>query len=197
MAIPDGFKSVSIYLSPELAEAIERYAIENNITRKSKDSHKGIEPSYGTAIVKLLDNLLIKKDDLIAGSNKDGFEERISRLETILNSHLPSTVPSHLPDNSLATEPVSDSHLLGTVLSHLPDKSLEIESSDLGIIEIENNKLTTQSYTYHKFAKYLKLDRPATPRATRVEANNLIATAKEKGKGDWKYNSDEGKFNRQ
>ena len=81
MAIPDNYQAVSVYLPPELAQKVKDYAIEHNLTRKSKVGNK---PALGTAVVEI--------------------------LATILNSPLPSKVPSQVPakaspllDNVLST----------------------------------------------------------------------------------------------
>ena len=81
MAVPDNYQTVSVYLPPELAQKVKDYAIEHNLTRKSK---AGDKPALGTAVVEI--------------------------LTTILNSPLPSKVPSEvltkasqLPDNVLSS----------------------------------------------------------------------------------------------
>ena len=80
MAVPDNYQTVSVYLPPELAQKVKDYAIEHNLTRKSK---AGDKPALGTAVVEI--------------------------LATIFNSPLPSQIPSQLltktsqlPDNVLS-----------------------------------------------------------------------------------------------
>jgi hypothetical protein len=81
MAVPDNYQTVSVYLPPELAQKVKDYAIEHNLTRKSK---VGDKPALGTAVVEI--------------------------LASILDSPLPSKVPSpspakvsKVPDNVLST----------------------------------------------------------------------------------------------
>ena len=81
MAVPDNYQAVSVYLPPELAQRVKDYAVEHNLTRKSKVGNK---PALGTAVVEI--------------------------LATILDSPLPSKSPSQvpaktspLPDNALST----------------------------------------------------------------------------------------------
>jgi hypothetical protein len=81
MAVPDNYQTVSVYLPPELAQKVKDYAIEHNLTRKSK---AGDKPALGTAVVEI--------------------------LTSILDSPLPSKAPSQspakisqLPDNVLST----------------------------------------------------------------------------------------------
>ena len=71
MAVPDNYQTVSVYLPPELAQKVKDYAIEHNLTRKSK---VGDKPALGTAVVEI--------------------------LATILDSPLPSKVPSQLPSKT-------------------------------------------------------------------------------------------------
>jgi hypothetical protein len=81
MAVPATYQTVSVYLPPELAQKVKDYAIEHNLTRKSK---AGDKPALGTAVVEI--------------------------LASILDSPLPSKAPSQslaeisqLPDNVLST----------------------------------------------------------------------------------------------
>ena len=76
MAVPDNYQTVSVYLPPELAQKVKDYAIEHNLTRKSK---VGDKPALGTAVVEI--------------------------LASIFNSPLPKVraKTSPLPDNVLST----------------------------------------------------------------------------------------------
>ena len=81
MAVPHNYQTVSVYLPPELAQKVKDYAIEHNLTRKSK---VGDKPALGTAVVEILTSL----------------------LSSPLLSKVPSQVPikiSQLPDNVLST----------------------------------------------------------------------------------------------
>jgi len=81
MAVPHNYQTVSVYLPPELAQKVKDYAIEHNLTRKSK---VGDKPALGTAVVEILTSL----------------------LNSPLLSKAPSQVPikiSQLPDNVLST----------------------------------------------------------------------------------------------
>ena len=59
-------KGVMVYLPPDLEAVLEKYCIENKITRKTKDG--GVVPSMGTGIVQYLKSQLLG----IASSNMSG-----------------------------------------------------------------------------------------------------------------------------
>ena len=116
MAIPDNYQAVSVYLPPELAQKVKDYAIEHNLTRKSKAGNK---PALGTAVVEILAILLssplpskVPSQSLVEASQVPDnvlsiVLERLDRLESI-TSQLQNTqldlidaTTSTLPSNVL------------------------------------------------------------------------------------------------
>jgi hypothetical protein len=102
MAVPDNYQTVSVYLPPELAQKVKDYAIEHNLTRKSK---AGDKPALGTAVVEI--------------------------LASIFNSPLPSKAPSQLltkvsqlPDNVLGNV-LERLDLLESITSQLQNVQLD------------------------------------------------------------------------
>jgi hypothetical protein len=117
MAVPDNYHTVSVYLPPELAQKVKDYAIEHNLTRKSK---AGDKPALGTAIVEILATILDSplpskvpsqlpaKASKIPGNVLSTVLERLDRLESITSqlqntqqdpiNTSASTLPSNVPD---------------------------------------------------------------------------------------------------
>jgi hypothetical protein len=132
MAVPDNYQTVSIYLPPELAQKVKDYAIEHNLTRKSK---VGDKPALGTAIVEILAVILDSplpskvlsqlpvKTSKLPGNILSIVLERLDRLESITSqlqntqlapiNTLTGTLPSNVPEQS----------------NHLPSKT-SIESPE-------------------------------------------------------------------
>lgn len=131
MAVPDNYQTVSVYLPPELAQKVKDYAIEHNLTRKSK---AGDKPALGTAVVEILASILdsplpskapsqsLAKTSQLPDNVLSTVLERLDRLESItsqlqntrldpintLNSTLPSNVPdqsNHLPSQTSIKSP--------------------------------------------------------------------------------------------
>lgn len=102
MAVPDNYQTVSVYLPPELAQKVKDYAIEHNLTRKSK---VGDKPALGTAVVEILTSL----------------------LNSPLLSKAPSQAPiktSQLPDNVLSTV-LDRLNRLESIISQLQNTQLD------------------------------------------------------------------------
>ena len=126
MAVPDNYQTVSVYLPPELAQKVKDYAIEHNLTRKSK---AGDKPALGTAVVEI--------------------------LTTILNSPLPSKVPSEvltkasqLPDNVLSSV-LKRLDCLESITSQLQATQLDpintMNSTLLGNVLEQSNHVPSQT----------------------------------------------------
>jgi hypothetical protein len=133
MAVPATYQTVSVYLPPELAQKVKDYAIEHNLTRKSK---VGDKPALGTAVLEILAAILnsplpskVPSQSLVQASQVpdnvlSNVLKRLDRLESITNqlqnTQLDpitlsiSTLPSNVPEQS----------------NHLPFKTL-IESLEL------------------------------------------------------------------
>jgi hypothetical protein len=119
MAVPDNYQTVSVYLPPELAQKVKDYAIEHNLTRKSK---VGDKPALGTAVVEILTSILNStlpskvlstlpiKSSQLPDNVLSTVLERLDRLESITSQlqnvrlnpiNTPtSTLPSNVPDQS-------------------------------------------------------------------------------------------------
>jgi hypothetical protein len=93
-------KGVMVYITPELETVLEKYCIERNITRKTRDGH--VFASLGTGIVQYLKSQLlgVESNSGITPSpsmSKDEVLELIKEYST-------NNVPSTLPDDSLRGE---------------------------------------------------------------------------------------------
>jgi hypothetical protein len=119
MAVPDNYQTVSVYLPPELAQKVKDYAIEHNLTRKSK---VGDKPALGTAVVEILASILdsplpskvpspsLAKNSHVPDNVLSNVLERLDRLESITSQlqntwldpiNAPtSTLPSNVPERS-------------------------------------------------------------------------------------------------
>ena len=135
MAVPDNYQTVSVYLPPELAQKVKDYAIEHNLTRKSK---VGDKPALGTAIVEILTSIFLStlpskvpsplpaKASKVPDNVLSTVLERLDHLESItsqlqnprldpidaLNSTLPSNVPeqsNHVPSQASIGSPEPES----------------------------------------------------------------------------------------
>jgi hypothetical protein len=131
MAVPDNYQTVSVYLPPELAQKVKDYAIEHNLTRKSK---VGDKPALGTAVVEILASIFNSplpskapsqvpiKTSQLPNNVLSTVLERLDRLESItsqlqstqlnpinaMNSTLPSSVPeqsNHVPSQTSIGSP--------------------------------------------------------------------------------------------
>ena len=133
MAVPDNYQTVSVYLPPELAQKVKDYAIEHNLTRKSK---AGDKPALGTAVVEILANIfnsplpsqapsqLLTKTSQSPDNVLSNVLERLDRLESIT---------SQLQNTQLDLINATTSTLLSNVLeqsSHLPSQT-SIKSPEL------------------------------------------------------------------
>jgi hypothetical protein len=106
-------KGVMVYVTPELETVLEKYCIERNITRKTRDGH--VFASLGTGIVQYLKSQLlgVESNSGIAPSpslSKDEVLELIKEYST-------NNVPSPLPDESLKGEVEA----LGELVTELQD----------------------------------------------------------------------------
>jgi hypothetical protein len=119
MAVPDNYQTVSVYLPPELAQKVKDYAIEHNLTRKSKVGEK---PALGTAVVEILTSIfdsplpskalsqLLTQASPLPDNVLSTVLERLARLESITSqlqntwldpiNATTSTLPSNVPEQS-------------------------------------------------------------------------------------------------
>jgi hypothetical protein len=137
MAVPDNYQTVSVYLPPELAQKVKDYAIEHNLTRKSK---VGDKPALGTAVVEILASILdsplpskapsqlLTQISPLPDKMLSTVLERLDRLESLTSELLgtwldpinapTSTLPSNVPEQ----------------LNHLPSKA------SIGLTEPESSQ---------------------------------------------------------
>jgi hypothetical protein len=135
MAVPATYQTVSVYLPPELAQKVKDYAIEHNLTRKSK---VGDKPALGTAVLEILAAILnsplpskVLSQSLVQASQVpdnvlSNVLKRLDRLESITSQlqnvrldpinastiTLPSNVPeqsNHLPSQTSIESPELES----------------------------------------------------------------------------------------
>ena len=91
MAVPEGFKTVTCYLPPELAEQLEAYCIKHEITRKNKQGE--LSPSWGTGIVEAL-KLFFSSDNVPSPLPDTGLDKRM--VEELVKDSLSSMLPSNV-----------------------------------------------------------------------------------------------------
>lgn len=89
-------KGVMVYITPELETVLEKYCIERNITRKTRDGH--VFASLGTGIVQYLKSQLLGIDSVsgiapVNSLSKDDVLELIAEYST---NNAPSTIPDEL-----------------------------------------------------------------------------------------------------
>jgi hypothetical protein len=133
MAIPDNYQAVSVYLPPELAQKVKDYAIEHNLTRKSK---AGDKPALGTAVIEILTSILDSplpsrvpsqlpiKASQVPDNVLSNVLERLARLESLTSELLGTWIdPMTLPVSTLPSN-------VPELANHLPSQTL-IESPEL------------------------------------------------------------------
>ncbi len=103
MAVPEGFKTVTCYLPPELAEQLEAYCFKHEITRKNKQGE--LSPSWGTGIVEAL-KLFFSSDTLLSPLPDSGLDKRM--IENMVKDSLSSIIPSQLPNNAPSEEKLQE-----------------------------------------------------------------------------------------
>lgn len=109
-------KGVMVYLPPDLEAVMEKYCIENKITRKTKDG--GVVPSMGTGIVQYLKSQLlntVRGSTLETALTRDDVQLMINEAMQLLRS-----------DNSATTAIKS---FTSTVLSDILPRLEALESA--------------------------------------------------------------------
>jgi hypothetical protein len=135
MAVPDNYQTVSVYLPPELAQKVKDYAIEHNLTRKSK---VGDKPALGTAVVEIL--AIILDSPLPSKVPSQSLDEFSQLPNTVLSTVLErldrlESITSQLPNTQL--NPISES--TSTLPSNVPKQSNHVPSQT----SIESPELET------------------------------------------------------
>ncbi len=86
-------KGVMVYITPELETVLEKYCIERNITRKTRDGH--VFASLGTGIVQYLKSQLlgVESNSSINQSPSLSKDEVLELIKEYSTNNVPSTVP--------------------------------------------------------------------------------------------------------
>ena len=142
MAVPEGYKTVTCYLPPELAEQLKAYCFEHEITRKNKQGE--LSPSWGTGIVEAL-KLFFSSDNVPSPLPDIGLDQRIvedmvkESLDSLLPSHLSNNVPSEKKLKELIQDSVT--HLLPSLLSShvLVQDSPVLKELESRLLQLEAN----------------------------------------------------------
>jgi hypothetical protein len=149
MAVPEGYKTITCYLPPELAEQLEAYCFKHEITRNNKRGE--LSPSWGTGIVETL-KLFFSSDTLPSPLPDTGLEKRMveelvkESLDSIVLSQVYNNVPSEEKLKELIQESVTN--LLPSLLSSNvlnPDSPVLKELDNrLSQLEANHNQLDRQ-----------------------------------------------------
>ncbi len=145
MAVPEGYKTVTCYLPPEIAEQLEAYCFKHEITRKNKQG--ALSPSWGTGIVEAL-KLFFSSDSVPSplpdnGLDKSMVEELVKdSLNSLLSSPLHNNVPSEDKLKELIQESVTN--LLPSLLSS------NVLIQDSPILKELDNRLSQLEANHHQ-----------------------------------------------
>jgi hypothetical protein len=168
MAVPEGYKTITCYLPPDIAKRLEGYCLENQITRKDKQGE--LQASWGTGVVEILkvffnsDTLpsplldTLPNDGLSKGEVKD-------LVEDLVKDSLGSLLPNTLLGNGLSKGEVEDlvkdlvKDSLGSLVSSaLPSDGLSEErlkkleatiaqlQDDLNLVSATVHRLDSKAY---------------------------------------------------
>ena len=143
MAVPPGYKTVTCYLPPELAEQLKAYCFEHEITRKNKQGE--LSPSWGTGIVETL-KLFFSSDTLPSPLPDNGLDRSMveNMVKDSLNSLLPNQLPNNVPSEEKLKELIQESvtNLLPSLLSSkvLTQDSPILKGLDNRLSQLETNQ---------------------------------------------------------
>ena len=142
MAVPDGYKTVTCYLPPEIAEQLEAYCFEHEITRNNKQGQ--LSPSWGTGIVEAL-KLFFSSDNLPSPLPDNVLEKKMVEelVKDSLNSLLPSQLSNNVPSEEKLKELIEESvtNLLPSLLSS------HVLTTDSPIVKELNSRLSQLEVT--------------------------------------------------
>jgi hypothetical protein len=110
-------KGVMVYLPPDLEAVLEKYCIDNKITRKTKDG--GVLPSMGTGIVQYLKSQLLG----ISSSNMPGVMLTRDDIQVMIDETMQLSATNEMPSDILARLEALES-AMDSVKSQLPSKNL-------------------------------------------------------------------------
>ncbi len=142
MAVPPGYKTVTSYLPPEIAEQLKTYCFKHEITRKNKQGE--LSPSWGTGIVSAL-KLFFSSDPIPSPLPDTGLDKRIVEdiVKDSLSSLLPSNVSNQIPSEDRLKELIQESvtNLFPSILSShvLTQDSPVLKELDNRLSQLEAN----------------------------------------------------------
>ena len=142
MAVPDSYKTITCYLPPEIAEQLEAYCFEHEITRNNKQGQ--LSPSWGTGIVEAL-KLFFSSDTLPSPLPNNVLEKKMVEelVKDSLNSLLPSQLSNNVPSEEKLKELIEESvtNLLPSLLSS------HVLTTDSPIVKELNSRLSQLEVT--------------------------------------------------
>jgi hypothetical protein len=112
-------KGVMVYITPELETVLEKYCIERNITRKTRDGH--VFASLGTGIVQYL------KSQLLGGESNSG----IAPSQTLSKDDVSDIVNAAIAETLAKLDPLSNDAVMMTVkreITPLTESLSELET---------------------------------------------------------------------
>ncbi len=137
MAVPEGYKTVTCYLPPEIAEQLEAYCFEHEITRNNKQGQ--LSPSWGTGIVEAL-KLFFSSDTVPSPLPDTRLDKKM--VEDIVKDSLDSIIPSQLPNNAPSEEKLKEL-IEESVTNLLPSLlSSHLLTTDSPIVKELNSRLS-------------------------------------------------------
>ncbi|MEL4894501.1 hypothetical protein [Crocosphaera sp. Alani8] len=143
MAVPKGYKTVTCYLPPEIAEQLKAYCFKHEITRNNKQGE--LSPSWGTGIVEAL-KLFFSSDTVPSPLASNGLDRRMVEdiVKDSLNSILPSQLPNNAPSEDKLKELIQESvtNLFPSLLSShvLTQDSPVLKELDNRLSQLEANQ---------------------------------------------------------
>ena len=145
MAVPPGYKTITCYLPPEIAEQLEAYCFEHEITRNNKQGK--LSPSWGTGIVEAL-KLFFSSDNVPSPLPDSGLDKKMveDMVKDSLNSILPSQLLNDVPSEKKLKELIQKS-VTNLLPSILPSKVL---TQDSPILKELDNRLSQLEANHHQ-----------------------------------------------
>ena len=152
MAVPEGYKTVTCYLPPEIAQQLESYCFKHEITRNNKQGE--LSPSWGTGIVEAL-KLFFSSDNVPSPLPDTGLDQKM--VEDMVKDSLSSLLPSQLP-NSVPSEGKLKDLIQESVTNLLPSLlSSHVLTQDSPVLKELDNRLSQLE------ANHNQLDREDDP----------------------------------
>ena len=145
MAVPEGYKTITCYLPPEIAEQLEAYCFKHEITRKNKQGE--LSPSWGTGIVEAL-KLFFSSDTLPSPLSDKVLDQKMIEdiVKDSLSSILPSNISNQLPSADKLKELIQESvtNLLPSLLHS------NVLTYDSPVLKELDNRLSQLEANHHQ-----------------------------------------------